>query len=139
MLLVKKLFDRAILPTIAHPGEDVAYDLYAADEVRIPGHGCAEVHTGIAMQFTPPRGALLRDRSSIAKARIIISGGVIDSGYRGEIVVLFENLGDYDFVFMPGSKIAQLIPIPVAEDYICEAYELGNSKRGANGFGSTGK
>ncbi|HUO60077.1 MAG TPA: hypothetical protein VMU24_05365, partial [Candidatus Acidoferrales bacterium] len=85
-------------PTIAHPGEDLGYDLYAAASVTIPPRGHAVVPTGIAIELTSaygePLGALLRDKSSMAMRRLTATGGVIDAGYRGEIRVVMENLGD---------------------------------------------
>lgn len=58
MLKVKKLSPEATLPTVAHPGEDIGYDLYSAEELTIAARGASGVHTGIAIEFVPPAGGL---------------------------------------------------------------------------------
>ncbi len=60
-------------------------------------------------------GALLRDKSSMAARRLVLTGGVIDAGYRGEIKVLMENLSDLPATIRAGDKIANLIPYPGAD------------------------
>jgi dUTP pyrophosphatase len=84
-------------------------------------------------------GALLRDKSSMAARRLVLTGGVIDAGYRGEIKVLIENLGDSAQVINAGDKIANLIPYPVLTGEVQVVAELAESKRKAGGFGSTGR
>jgi dUTP pyrophosphatase len=84
-------------------------------------------------------GALLRDKSSMAAKRLVLTGGVIDAGYRGEIRVLMENLGDWPATIHAGDKIANLIPYPVLTGDVVVVDELGKSKRMAGGFGSTGR
>ena len=96
MLSVKLLSASAKAPTVAHPGEDLGYDIYSAETVTLEGRSHAIVSTGIAIECTSPdgeaMGALLRDKSSMAARRLVLTGGVIDAGYRGEIKVLMENL-----------------------------------------------
>jgi dUTP pyrophosphatase len=115
-LFVKKLDPRAKLPTCAHPGEDLAYDLYALEDVVLVPGVLTKVSTGIAAQHRRAilmpmtdysvegfgykanvslpaynhidDGLLLRDRSSMAAKGITVSGGVIDAGYTGEINVM---------------------------------------------------
>src|SRR5215475_9993426 len=98
MLKVKILHPAAKAPTVAHPGEDLGYDIYAAETIVLEPRGHAIVPTGIAIECSSPAGermgALLRDKSSMAARRLTVTGGVIDAGYRGEIKVLMENLGD---------------------------------------------
>ena len=98
MLRVKLLNSSAKAPTVAHPGEDLGYDIYAAFMIIIAPRSHAVVPTGIAIECTSPTGeamgALLRDKSSMAARRLVLTGGVIDAGYRGEIKVLMENLSD---------------------------------------------
>lgn len=102
--------------------------------------------TGISIHFkhsdsTRKFGFLMRDRSSMASKGIFVSGGVIDSGYRGEIkVILNLATGSYQDIY-PGEKIAQLIPIEVFTDKVevlKESEELEESEREEAGFGSTG-
>ena len=143
MLKAKLLMATAKPPTVAHAGEDLGYDIYAASEITIAGRNHGVVSTGIAIEITDdqgrPMGALLRDKSSMAARRMVLTGGVIDSGYRGEIKVLMENLGDAPATIHAGDKIANLIPYPVLTGEVCVVEDLAESKRKAGGFGSTGR
>jgi len=138
MLKVKRLSPDAILPTVAHPGEDIGYDLYSAAELTIPAHGAAGVPTGIAIEFVPAAGGIVKTRSGLAKKRLMCNAGVIDAGYRGEIIVLMENLGDEPYVVRKGDKIAQLLEHPFLAGEVMET-ELSDAARGAKGFGSSGQ
>jgi dUTP pyrophosphatase len=143
MLRVKLLSSQAKAPTVGHPGEDLGYDVYSAIAVLIPAKGHAIVSTGIAIQCSSPAGepmgALLRDKSSMAARRLVLTGGVIDAGYRGEVRVLMENLGDSPAEIHAGDKIANLIPYPVLTTEVEVVDELSDSNRKAGGFGSTGR
>jgi dUTP pyrophosphatase len=143
MLKVKLLNAAAKAPTVAHPGEDLGYDIYSAETVMVPARGHAIVPTGIAVECSSPSGepmgALLRDKSSVAARRLVLTGGVIDAGYRGEIRVLIENLGDKPAEIHAGDKIANLIPYPVLTSEVEVVEELGSSSRKAGGFGSSGR
>jgi dUTP pyrophosphatase len=138
MLKVKRLSSDAILPTIAHPGEDIGYDLYASEDLTIPAHGDAGVPTGIAIEFVPLAGGIVKTRSGLAKKRLMCNAGVIDAGYRGEVIVLMENLGDEPYLIHKGDKIAQLLEHPFLAGEVAEG-ELNEAARGAKGFGSSGK
>jgi dUTP pyrophosphatase len=138
MLKVKRLSPDAVLPTVAHPGEDIGYDLYSAEELTIPPHGAAGVHTGIAIEFAPIAGGIVKTRSGLAKKRLMCNAGVIDAGYRGEVIVLMENLGDAPYVIHKGEKIAQLLEHRSLAGQVVEA-ELSEAVRGAKGFGSSGR
>jgi len=143
MLKVKLLTPGARPPSIGHPGEDLGYDIYAAQAVTIPPKGHAIVSTGIAIECTSPSGekmgALLRDKSSMAARRLVLTGGVIDAGYRGEIRVLMENLSDAPTEIHAGEKIANLVPYPVLTAEVEVVDDLADSSRKAGGFGSTGR
>ena len=143
MLKVRLLAPTAKAPTVAHPGEDLGYDVYASETVTIKSRGHALAPTGIAIECTSPSGepmgALLRDKSSLASRRLMLTGGVIDAGYRGEIKVLMENLGDEPATIRAGEKIANLIPYPVLTGEVQVVEELNESSRKAGGFGSTGR
>lgn len=148
-LFVKKLIDTARLPEVAHGGTDLAYDLFAAEDVLlIPGR-VTKVRTGIAIEFSPAYGAEFRDRSSIAARGIRTSGGIIDAGYRGELIVLLtldtnappsskdKIVGGYKINF--GDKIVQMLPRRSETTFTVEEVpELGQTARGEGGFGSTG-
>ena len=143
MLKVKLLTPAAKAPTIAHPGEDLGYDIFASETLTIAPRGHAIVPTGIAVQCTSASGeqmgALLRDKSSMAARRLTVTGGVIDAGYRGEVRVLMENLGDAPAEIRVGDKIANLIPYPVLTTEVQVVDDLGESSRKAGGFGSSGR
>ena len=143
MLRVKLLAPSAKAPTVAHPGEDLGYDIYSAATINIGPSSHALVPTGIAIECTSPTGepmgALLRDKSSMAARRLVLTGGVIDAGYRGEIKVLMENLGDTNAVINAGDKIANLIPYPVLTGEVQVVEDLAESSRKAGGFGSSGR
>ncbi len=138
MLKVKRLSPDAVLPTVAHPGEDIGYDLYSAEDLTIPGGGSAGVHSGIAIEFVPSAGGIVKTRSGLAKKRLMCNAGVIDAGYRGEIIVLIENLGDEPYSIRKGDKIAQLLEHPFLAGEVAEG-ELSEAARGVKGFGSSGQ
>ena len=101
------------------------------------------IPTGIAIAL-PPAGyvALVFARSGlgikhgIAPANCV---GVIDSDYRGEILVGLQNSGDADYVIQPADRIAQLMVVPVVQAQVKMVDQLDETQRGAGGFGSTGK
>jgi len=144
MLRVKRLEKGARLPVVAHPGEDLGYDLFALEGAMLALRATVRVRTGIAVEARNPEtgaplGLLVRDRSSIAARGIATTGGVIDAGYRGEILVLMTNLGDAAVELKAGEKIAQMIPFPVLTGDVEEVANLEESARSWKGFGSSGK
>ena len=144
-LRVKKLSSNAKLPTRAYQ-DALGYDLYALEDVLIPavdengGIGTAKIRTGIAIELPPMWGAFIKDRSSVAtKRRLTVVAGVIDNDYRGEIIVCLENHSGRPQKIKAGEKIAQLIPIPIANFEVFEVSDLSKTNRGEKGFGSTGR
>lgn len=134
---VKKLNNNAILPTRGH-ATDAGMDLYALDDVFLsPGQG-AMARTGIAMAIPNGYVGMVADRSSLAKKGIKTAGGIIDSGYRGEIQIILRNLTHQELVIKAGERMAQLLLIPVATPQAFEVLELDSTARGEGGFGSTG-
>ena len=136
-LKIKKLIPSAHLPEKARAG-DLGFDLFAAGRVVIPAGQMRPVGTGIAVEFPPGWGGIVKDRSSMAMKRLTISAGVIDNGYRGEIKILISNHSGTEHTIEPDQKIAQLIPCPVTDWKAEEARELSDTHRGEDGFGSTG-
>ena len=137
MLKVKKLSPDAMLPTVAHPGEDIGYDLYSSEDITLLARGAAGVHTGIAIEFSPTAGGIVKTRSGMAKKRLMCNAGVIDAGYRGEVIILMENLGDEPYAIRKGDKIAQLLEHPFLSGDVVET-DLTEAARGTKGFGSSG-
>jgi dUTP pyrophosphatase len=145
MLKALKLDPLAAIPSVANAGEDLGFDVYALEDTQLPAHVPIRVRTGIAVHFEKPEapqekfGLLVRDRSSMASKGIVVSGGVIDAGYRGELLILLTSYSG-SFSIKAGDKIAQLIPLPVfTGGGVVEATELSSSARGQGGFGSTGQ
>lgn len=137
---IKKLHPDAFLPHYAHgPDEDAGMDLRAVERaVLTPGNAHA-VPTGIAIELPPGAEAQVRPRSGMAlKHSITVNFGTIDPGYRGEIRVIMFNLGREDYTVEKGDRIAQLI-VSTYQAVDWEEAELGNSARGAGGFGSSGR
>lgn len=144
MLRVKLLDPGALPPVVAHPGEDLGYDVFALEGILLHPRSTVRVRTGIAVEARHPHtgaplGLLVRDRSSMAARGIAATGGVIDAGYRGEILVLMTNLGEGDVELKPGEKIAQMIPVPVLTGDVVAVDDLEDSARAAKGFGSSGR
>lgn len=161
---IKKVRESAFLPTKAHD-TDAGYDLYA-DTKCYDGDGNVVYGTGVAVEIPQGYVGLVFPRSSIAKQDILLSNsvGVIDSGYRGEIMAKFKptlvttnpiklwwqvyvlNKKTVDLVqtsihrneYEIGDRIAQLIIMPYPEVEFEEVNELSNSDRGVGGYGSSG-
>ena len=143
MLRVKLLEAAAKAPVVAHPGEDLGYDLFALEVVVLSPRATVRVRTGIAVEARHPAtgtplGLLVRDRSSMAARGIATTAGVIDAGYRGEILILMTNLGEAVIELKAGEKIAQMIPIPVLTGSVETVKSLEASVRAEKGFGSSG-
>ena len=133
----------ARIPVVAHPGEDLGYDVFALEDVVLSARVTVKVRTGIAVEARhpvsgEPLGLLVRDRSSMAAKGVATTGGVIDAGYRGEILVLMTYLGTGWVGLKAGEKIAQMVPVPVLTGPVEEVENLEESLRAAKGFGSTG-
>ena len=144
MLRVKRLAEGARAPEVAHAGEDLGYDLFALESARLEPHATVKLRTGIAVEARDPEsgaplGLLVRDRSSIAARGIATTAGVIDAGYRGEILVVMTNLGRTAVELTAGEKIAQMVPVPVLTGAVEVVESLEESARAAKGFGSSGK
>lgn len=143
MLRVKRLDPGALLPVVAHPGEDLGYDVFALEGAVLIPHQTMRVRTGIAVEARHPEtgvplGLLVRDRSSMAARGVATTAGVIDAGYRGEVLIVMTNLGAAPIELKSGEKIAQMIPVPVLTGQIEEEETLEASAREAKGFGSSG-
>jgi len=144
MLRVKLLEEGACLPQVAHPGEDLGYDVFALETVLLEPHKTIRVRTGISVEARHPEtgvalGLLVRDRSSMASKGMATTAGVIDAGYRGEVQIVMTNLGGATVEIKAGEKIAQMIPVPVLTGVVQEVETLEESARLAKGFGSSGR
>ena len=137
---VKKLNSEAIIPKYAHP-TDAGLDLTAISYER-DKNNLIVYHTGLSIEIPEGYVGLIYPRSSISKydLELVNSVGVIDSGYRGEILFKFrETTKDFPNIYIPGDRIGQLIIVPYPSIELEEADELSSSDRSDKGFGSTGK
>ncbi len=138
-LKIKKLTEDAIIPKYA-TNDDAGMDLFAIENVELEPMQRVQVGTGIAMEIPEGHVGLIWDKSGLShKFGIKTLGGVVDSGYRGEIKIGVINLGKEKYIFEKGHKVAQMIIQKKETPEIIEATELNNSERGEGGFGSTGK
>lgn len=138
MKLLVKLDDGAFMPTWAHE-TDAGLDIRTPKGFVIGPRSSAIVHSGVHVQLPPDTAGLIWSKSGLNITHAIISTGVIDEGYTGEIVVKLYNLGDKEYEFKTGDKITQMIVQPVVHSPIEVVSKLDETERGANGFGSTGR
>jgi dUTP pyrophosphatase len=138
-LRIKKLSENAVLPKVEHEG-DAGFDLYTTQTTVIAPGERKQIPTGIAMEIPDGYVGLIWEKSGLShKAGLKTLGGVIDSGYRGEVLVGVINLSDGSYTFETGHKVAQMIIQKIEKPEIVEVHELSETKRGGAGFGSTGK
>jgi dUTP pyrophosphatase len=138
-LKVKKVHPEAKLPNYAHP-HDAGMDLFALEEVNIKPGETARIRSGIAIEIPEGYVGLCWDKSGLSmKNGIKVLAGVIDSGFRGELVMGVINLGKEVYIFEKGHKVMQMLIQPVEIVDIMESEELSDTSRGEGGFGSTGK
>lgn len=140
---IKKLNDSAVIPT---RGSEYAagYDLYAyipKQPQTIPAGQTRLIGTGLAMEIPEGYVGLVYARSGMAIKRGLRPAncvGVIDSDYRGEIIVALRNDSNDEQVINEGERIAQLVIMPYLSVEFCEVDALNETDRGTGGFGSTG-
>ena len=139
----KKLVDTAVTPTYAKDG-DAGLDLTSIQHTINTDYNYIQHHTGIAVEVPKGYVGLIFPRSSISKTDLSLANcvGVIDSGYRGEIIFRFKFKKDTYFAglkrYEAGDRIGQLIIIPYPSIELEEVSELTDTDRGEGGYGSTG-
>jgi dUTP pyrophosphatase len=142
--MTTKLFVKRIIPESVLPTRGSKYaaglDLYASETVCIEtGSFDCLVSTGISMVIPHGYYGRIAPRSGFSvKYGLILNAGVIDSDYRGEIKILFNNFTKMDVVIQKGDKIAQIIIEKIALLDVEEVEHLDDTERGDKGFGSTG-
>lgn len=137
-LPIRRLDPAAVLPTRAHH-DDAGLDLYGLEDAAVaPGEGKL-LRTGVAVAIPAGHVGLVCDRSSLARRGLKTAGGVIDAGYRGEVGVVVWNISSAAQSVKKGERIAQMLVIPIATPAPVESADLGDTVRGAGGFGSTGR
>ncbi|WP_054287398.1 dUTP diphosphatase [Gulbenkiania mobilis] len=162
---IKRLSPDAQIPQYAH-ASDACFDLVAAEDVIIEPGETALVKTGLAFEIPEGYEMQIRPRSGITlKTKLRVQLGTVDAGYRGEVGVIVDNIaplnmevpfdygplmvtgeiyrmnGDlpqFSYIIRKGGRIAQAVIKPIEQAVFTEVAELGDSDRGAGGFGSSG-
>lgn len=139
---LKKLNKNAIVPTRGSVSS-AGYDLYACLEsfVEIKLGETVKIPTGLAIEVPEGYVGLIFARSGLSINKNIAPAnkvGVCDSDYRGEYIVALKNGGDSTYVVKNGDRVAQLVVVPFLDVEFKEVENLTETKRGENGFGSTG-
>ena len=137
---IKKLSPEAIIPHYVHEG-DAGMDVYSIEDltlnvgdIKLVKTGlCFEVPRGYEIQVRPKSGLALKNGITLTN-----SPGTLDSGYRGELGVIMQNLGKLAHEIKKGEKIAQLVLAKYEGAQIIEVTDLSETTRGEGGFGSTG-
>lgn len=140
LVKVKKLVPEAVVPSYSKVG-DAGMDLTITREIENTTFAVS-YGFGIAMEIPKGYVGLVFPRSSVRNTDLILSNcvGVIDSGYRGEIMATFKKTNGLDSIkYKVGERGAQIIILPYPTIYMTEVPELSDSERGTGGFGSTGK
>ena len=139
MLSVQRLTPQAILPSRGSK-QAAGLDLYSPQAYTLPPGQRVLIPLDISIELPIGTFAHLLPRSGLAlKHGIHVGAGVVDSDYRGNVSVLLMNLGDEVFHIHAGDRIAQMAVLPCLLMEVHEVSQTGDSERGANGFGSTGK
>ena len=132
--------DEAVLPARAYSG-DAGLDLSSCERVELGPGQRALVPTGLAVAIPEGFAGFVQPRSGLATKHgitIVNTPGLVDSGYRGELLVNLLNTDTAEpFVVEPGMRIAQLVLVPIPEVELIEVEELPESERGVRGFGSS--
>ena len=138
---IKKLHPDAVIPVYSKPG-DAGLDL-TATSIDDDSYGNIIYGTGLAIEIPEGYVGLLYPRSSNSKTDLYLTNhvGVVDSGYRGEIMFKFRPVNGIEdaYIYAVGDRIGQLIIMPYPSIKFIETEELSDSDRGEGGFGSTGK
>lgn len=141
-LAFQRLDPNAALPERAHPG-DAGFDLRSIEDVEVGPGERAMVRTGLAVAIPDGHAGLVLPRSGLASKHgltLANAPGLIDSGYRGELICSVVNLDPHESVKIArGERIAQLVVVEVPERRPGWVDELPPSSRGESGFGSTGR
>lgn len=135
---VKKLHPEAVIPVYAKQG-DAGLDLTAVSEEWNEDNSMVTYGTGLAIEIPEGYVGLLFPRSSVFKTSLNLSNsvGVIDSGYRGEIMFKYRYLEE-GMVYDVKDRVGQLLILPYPSIELEEAQELSSTERGEGGYGSTG-
>ncbi len=142
-VLIKRLSKEVPLPkyeTVGSSGMDLSANIN--NNITIQPGKTSIIPTGLSVAIPEGFEIQIRPRSGLAannKISVLNTPGTIDADYRGEIKVILINLGNEPFKIEKGFRVAQMIVSPVVKAELIEVTDLGETKRGVGGFGSTGK
>lgn len=136
-LKIKKLNDRAKLPK-KHNKNDAAYDLFSIEDIKLAAGQTSIINTGICMEIPVGYYGQIQSRSSIALKGVFVTGGVIDSGYRGEIMIITNNISSETYSVREGDRVAQIIFHRIENFDLTEVTTLDEINDRGGGFGSSG-
>ena len=137
---IKRLNENAILPEKQHDS-DAGYDLHSIEDIILKPNQIYKVKTGIAIQLPNNYGGLVLPRSGLSSKygiSLINTPGLIDPGYRGELLIPLINHSSNEYTINKNERVAQLILIQIPEVKIEVTSDLDASDRDSKGFGSTG-
>lgn len=133
-----KLDPGAYAPERAHR-TDAGLDIRTPVRAHLPARGSAIVKTGVHVQLPPFYAGEIVSKSGLNIKHGVISTGLIDEGFDGEIIAKLYNLSDVPYTFERGDKITQLVLVRVCYATVEIVDEIEGGDRGSNGFGSTGR
>jgi dUTP pyrophosphatase len=139
-LPIRRLRPDAVVPERAYDG-DAGLDLSACERIELAPGERAVVGTGLAVAIPAGYAGFVQPRSGLAARNgitIVNSPGLVDSGYRGEVMVILLNTGAAPFAVEPGMRIAQLVVLPAPAVAAVEYATLPETERGTRGHGSSG-
>ncbi len=137
ILKVKKITDGAKLPDYAYEG-DAGLDLYSTEEIEVPSGSRVKVPTGLSVEIPKDHVGLIWDRGGTPiKKGLKVVGGVIDTGFRGELFVGMANIAKEPVTISVGEKVAQMVVQPVESVQIEEVEDLSETERGQRSSGSS--
>lgn len=133
-----KLELNAKAPTRAHD-TDAGLDLYAMHGGIVRAHQAATFHTGVHVELPRGTAGILMPKSGMMTHHDLLTFGIVDEGYTGEILVHIFNCGGTDYSVSPGDKISQMLIVPVLYEPVEIVDSIRGGDRGENGFGSSGR
>ena len=133
-----KLDPGAFMPRVATRG-DAGYDIFSPIDAVVPAMGRIVIPTGVHIELPEGTCAILKSKSGLMAKHGVVSEGLIDEPYRGQIHVIMFNHSTEDYEVRRGDKISQFIVVLVHTYELRQVDTLSETERGENGFGSTGR
>ena len=118
--------------------DDAGMDLKTPHDVIVPAGGSAVIDTGVHVEIPRGYAGMLKSKSGLNVKQNLVSEGVVDSGYSGSVVCKLYNHGKKDVTLLKGSKITQMVIVPVLIPSLQVVDHFEDTERGTNGFGSSG-